>query len=88
MDPNSGIQFEEDKFRQSMPSFEDEVPKIVKLVMKLSGGAITEQRQAEYVLFGFVLVTILLAFFILFFFGGSSPKPPVPSINGTHSLKS
>jgi|SRR3989344_1820731 len=44
-------------------------PKIVRLVMKLSG--VKDERSAEYVLFGFVIVAIAVSLF-LFFGGGSS----------------
>ncbi|MBI4155690.1 MAG: hypothetical protein HY507_00470 [Candidatus Zambryskibacteria bacterium] len=72
MDPNdSGVSFEEDKWKTQVPSFADETPKMVKLVMKISGGAITDQRQAEYVLLGFAVIAIIISIF-LFFSGGSS----------------
>lgn len=43
-----------------------EVPKMVKLVMKLSGGAIKEQKQAEYVLLGLVVLMLGLSFYLFF----------------------
>jgi hypothetical protein len=43
-----------------------EVPKIVQLTMKWFG--VKEQRQAEYVLLGFVIVAIAVSLFL--FFGG------------------
>jgi len=49
-----------------------DVPKIVQLVMKCSGGAIKDERQAEYVLLGFVVVTIAISLFL--FFGGGTPS--------------
>ena len=70
MDQNNNVRFEEDELTQSSPSFEDKVPKMVKLVMKLSGGAVKEQRQAEYVLLGFTILTIIISFFLLFGFPG------------------
>ena len=39
-------------------------PKIVRLVMKFSGGAIKEEKQAEYVLFGFVVVAVIISVFL------------------------
>ena len=51
---------------------ETDTPKIVKLVMKLSGGAIREQKIAEYVLFGFVLVAIFVSLFLFFGIGGTN----------------
>lgn len=43
-----------------------EAPKIVKLVIKLSGGAIKEQRQAEYILLLFVLIIFFISFYLFF----------------------
>ena len=42
--------------------------KMVQWVIKYSGGIIKEQKQAEYVLFGFSLIILLVSFF--FFWGG------------------
>lgn len=52
-----------------------DVPKMVRLVMGLSGGVIKEQRQAEYVLFGFVIIAIIISLFLVL---GAlrSPSPP------------
>ena len=47
-----------------------DVPKMVQLVMKWSGGAIKEQKQAEYILLGFVVVAMAVSLF-LFFRGGN-----------------
>jgi hypothetical protein len=46
-----------------------DIPKMVQLVMKWSGGAIKEQRQAEYILLGFVVLAIIISLFL--FFGAS-----------------
>ena len=47
-----------------------DAPKIVQLVMKISGGAIKDERQAGYVLLGFVVVAIIISLFLVL--GGSS----------------
>ena len=49
-----------------------ELPRMVRLVMKFSGGAIKEQRQAEYVLLGFVVLVIAISVFIFSQNGSSS----------------
>jgi len=80
MDQNndfSGIKFEEDKWKQSTLSFQNETPKIIQLVMKWSGGAIKDRKQAEYALFGFVVLAIVISLFLVF--GGGR----TPSINST-----
>ena len=55
-----------------------DTPKIVQLVIKWSGGTIT-QRQAEYFLLGLVVIMLALSFY--FFFGNpfASNKKTVPS---------
>jgi hypothetical protein len=39
--------------------------KMAQLVIKYSGGAIKEQKQAEYVLLGFALLVIAISLFLL-----------------------
>jgi hypothetical protein len=56
-----------------------EVPKIVQLTMKWFG--VKEQRQAEYVLLGFVIVAIVVSL-VLLLRTKSDSKPAVPSITG------
>jgi len=45
-----------------------EVPKMVELVMKWTG--LKEQKQAEYVLLGFVIISLAISLYL--FFGGNS----------------
>jgi len=49
------------------------VPKMVGWVMKISGGAITEQKTAEYVLLGLVVVLVGVSIFLFTWSGGDSP---------------
>lgn len=51
-----------------------DVPKMVQLVMKYSGGAIKEQRQAEYVLLGFAAVIFLISLYLFFGVGSKAQK--------------
>ena len=51
-----------------------EVSGMAKWVVKLSGGKITEQKQAEYVLLGFVILAIAISVFLMF--GGNSVGSP------------
>jgi hypothetical protein len=48
---------------------EPETSKMVKLIMKLSGGAIKDERQAEYMLLGFSVLAIIISLFL--FSGGN-----------------
>lgn len=68
--------------KEAVPSYqavkfynETDTPKIVKLAMKLTG--FKEQKQAEYVLFGFVVVAIMISLF-LFFGGGQTQQKLSP----------
>jgi len=53
-----------------------EPSKMVKLVMKISGGAIKEQKQAEYVLLVFAILAIITSLFL--FFGGGHSQQKIP----------
>lgn len=53
---------------------ETATPKMVKAVMKLSGGAVKDQRQAEWVLLGFVVVVIGISIYLAFGFN-TRPHP-------------
>jgi len=44
----------------------DEPSRMIKLVMKYSGGAIKEERQAEYVLLSFAILFFLISFYLFF----------------------
>jgi len=73
------IEYEEDKWKQKIqPSPVDETPKMVKLVIKSSGGSIKDRRQAEYVLLGFVVVVIAISLYLMFF--DNRITPPIKSI--------
>src|SRR3989338_4240130 len=50
-------------------SSEEEVPKMVRWIMKVSGGAIKDQRQAKYALLVFVVLVIIFAVVIFMMSG-------------------
>lgn len=72
----SGVKFETDSYKAVKFYNETSTPKMVQLVMKWSGGAIKEQKQAEYILFGFVLLAIGVSLFLFFSSGNTSPEIP------------
>jgi len=78
--------FEDEGFQGPDRSFESENPKIIQWVIKYSGGYIKDEKQAQYVILGFVVVAIIISLFLIFG-GGNSSKPPVPSIDGTYSTQ-
>ena len=54
---------------------ETNTPKVVKLVMKFSGGMIKNEKQAEYALLVFVILAMAVSFYL--FFGGRGNTPSV-----------
>jgi hypothetical protein len=52
-----------------------DTPKMVEFAIKNSGGLIKDRRQAEYVLLGIVVVSILVTLFLVF--GVIEKKPKV-----------
>jgi hypothetical protein len=75
MDPNEvqGVQFEEDQWKSGLPTFADEGPWIVRLLIKYSGGTVRDQKTAEYILLGLVIVIIIVSVFLFFNGGGNRP---------------
>ena len=70
------IVFEGEEFQRPSQSFQTPTPKIVDWVIKYSGGAIKDEKQANYVLIGFVALAIII--FLMVIFGGGSEIPPSP----------
>ena len=60
------IVFESDEFQQTRQSFQTSTPKIVEWVIKYSGGLVKDEKQASYVLIGFVVVAIIVSLFLIF----------------------
>jgi|SRR6185369_742295 len=54
-----------------------DLPTMVRWVIKLSGGAVKEQRTAEYILLGFAIAVVCIALFIFFDLGNKiwGPAP-------------
>jgi len=61
--------------QQSTQIFFPETPKMIRWVIKCSGGLIKDERQANYVLIGFVVVATII-FLMVIFGGGSQELPP------------
>jgi len=51
-----------------------DVPKMVQWVMKISGGSIKNEKQAQYVLLGFVVIAIIVSLVLIFSGGSQKPK--------------
>lgn len=69
------IVFEGEEFQHSTRSFQSQTPKIVGWVIKSSGGYIKDERQANYVLIGFVVVVIVISLFLVFGGGRTTGSP-------------
>ncbi|MDP2704236.1 MAG: hypothetical protein Q8P01_03350 [bacterium] len=76
-DSSSRIKFEGEEFQRSR-SFQTPTPKIVQLVIKYSGGYVKDEKQATYVLIGFVALAIVVVIIFLFSGGGSGAKFEAP----------
>lgn len=69
------IVFKGEEFQRSARSFQTPTPKIVKWIIKYSGGAVKDERQANYILIGFVAMTIIVSLFLIFGGGGTTGSP-------------
>jgi len=49
-----------------------EMPRMVRWVIKYSGGIIKDEKQASFVLLGFIVVAIIVSLFLLFGGNGGS----------------
>lgn len=58
------IVFEGEQFQRPQ-SFQTPTPKIVGLVIKYSGGYIKDEKQASYVLIGFVVLAVIVSFLVV-----------------------
>lgn len=67
---DTSVKFQEYRAKRYYP----ETPKIVQWVMKYFGGFIKDEKQANYVLLGFVVVAIVISLFLIFS-GGSTKLP-------------
>jgi hypothetical protein len=67
---DSGIKFDIDSSAESYKAVkfynETDSPKIVRLIMKYSGGTIKEEKYAYWALFGFVVLAIAVSLFLFF----------------------
>ena len=72
-DSDTGVKFE-DEWPQPTSSFYFETPKMIQWVIKYSGGLIKTEKQANYVLIGFVVVAIIISLFLVFGGGKSATQ--------------
>lgn len=77
-DSDKGVKFQNGEWQRPTQIFFPGTPKIIQWVVKYSGGLIKDERQANYVIFGFVVLAIILSLF--FIFSGGSSKSEKPGI--------
>ena len=78
-DSDTDMKFQNEE-RQSVQAFLPETPKIIQWIVKYSGGLIRDEKQAQYVLLGFVALTIIIVVVIAVSGGSNQPVPgPVPT---------
>jgi len=71
-DSGTGVKFEE---HRAPRSYYPGTPKIIQWVIKYSGGLVKDEKQASYVLIGFVAVAIIVTLFLIF---GNLGGPTIP----------
>ncbi|HAS85169.1 MAG TPA: hypothetical protein DCS23_03850 [Candidatus Yonathbacteria bacterium] len=69
------VQFDIDQVQHT--TFKPKESVLVRLIIKYSGGFVKDEKQANYVLIGFVVVAIIVSS-ILFFDGGDKTQFPNP----------
>ena len=74
-DSSTGVKFEgEQRYARS---YYPGTPKVIQWVITYSGGLVKDEKQASYVLIGFVAVAIIIALFLIFGGNGEQNTPPV-----------
>jgi len=56
-------------------------PKIIQWVIKYSGGLIKDEKQAYYVLIGFITIAIIISLFLVFGYNSNQPTSDIIPLN-------
>jgi len=64
------IIFEEDQWQSPTRHSLPQTPKVIRWVMRYSGGRVKDRKKAEYILVGFVVIAFIVSLFL--FFGGGN----------------
>ena len=75
-----GVKFETEKWGAIKYYKETVTPGMIKLVKKISGGTIKEDRQAEYILLGFVIIALAISLYLFFGKSITLQRPIQPSM--------
>lgn len=71
------VVFETDSWAAQQSARPKFVPGMVRFIMKYSGGYVKDEKQANYVLIGFVVLAVIISSFLIFS-GGGGPNIPLP----------
>ena len=76
---DSGVKYTDETGWRAMRYYHEPMsPRIIQWTMKYSGGLITNERQANYVLIGFVVLAIIFVFILMFSGGGNKAEFKAP----------
>ncbi|OGZ46028.1 MAG: hypothetical protein A2756_04490 [Candidatus Ryanbacteria bacterium RIFCSPHIGHO2_01_FULL_48_27] len=73
--------FKDEEFQRATQHFQTPTPKLVQQVIKYSGGYVKDEKQASYVLIGFVITAIIVSLLLIFW--GSGSRPDIPDYHHT-----
>jgi len=75
------------KQRPQTPLYLPGTPKVIQWVIKYSGGLIKDEKQAQYVILGFIVLTIIISLFLFFLLSaGGIDIPPEALENPEYGL--
>ena len=63
-DSDTGVRFEESQ--RPVQTLSPETPKMIQWVIEYSGGYVKDEKQANYVLIGFVILIVIISLFLVF----------------------
>lgn len=72
------VTFESEEFQRPAISSQTQTSGIARWVIQYSGGLIKDEKQAQYVLVGFVVVAIIFVSILVFSSGGNTAKLEAP----------
>ncbi|MBU3901540.1 hypothetical protein KJ590_00930 [Patescibacteria group bacterium] len=71
-DSDTGVKFQEQRVEHS---YYPGTPKVIQWAIRYSGGLIKDEKQAQYVILGFVALAIIVTLLLIFGGGGNTEQP-------------
>jgi len=72
------VVFESEEFQRTAAFSQTRAPGIIRWTIRFSGGLITNEKQAQYALIGFVVMAVILVPILVFSGGGDTAKFEAP----------